>query len=651
MSSPPGSAASLVGGSSFVPDQPGAYSLVAVATDSRGAVARTQPLVLLVSTCGTLAPSALALSTSNSSPNIGEVVALSASGLGYPEASYGQTCVGTAVSYHWSLLSAPAGSRAQLSSATLSAPSLQADASSGTGCASPYVVQARVTDAAGKSITRAINICAKSCGLNAPAAQAGLALPFAAAPATALAANVPAGLPVQLTAQAQDADNTPACGNLGQAIGFRWAFTGVPAGSRAALNNAAVQAPTFTPDVPGEYALTLTATDSTGLSGTATVKLTAPVAPSTLQSAGETAHGPYSAIAADGSVAQLDLAQNGNVRLARRSGASWSFTSVEGNAQAFTQTAQLEARPVDVAFDPGSGRLWVAWYNNKFCTLGLASFAPNGGGQLSSSAVEVPDGNCNRQGQSFVDYGRWLSLAITPTGAPALAYTQLQFDAGGNTTAANVRYAVCNGGCASVYSFSRRDVFPLAAGVRQGLWPSLRISSSGIAKLAYYDLGNGQLLYAESDAAQTSFTTGLIDDGGNTDTGRYASLDLTPAGAPRVAYRDLTTGALRYAICDASCAAGLAAWSAQTVAAGDNRFISLALDRNGAPHIAFRDQSRLALRYAVWGPQGFTVATLADGDAGEYASLAVEKQTDLGAPRISFFDRAMNAVRLLSFGP
>jgi hypothetical protein len=87
------------------------------------------------------------------------------------------------------------------------------------------------------------------------------------------------------------------------------------------------------------------------------------------------------------------------------------------------------------------------------------------------------------------------------------------------------------------------------------------------------------------------------------------------------------------------------------VATGDNRFVSLALDRNAAPHIAFRDQSRLALRYAVWGPQGFTVATLADGDVGEYASLAVEKLTDLGAPRISFFDRAQNLVRLLSFGP
>lgn len=71
--------------------------------------------------------------------------------------------------------------------------------------------------------------------------------------------NAYAGADVQLQGSATDPD--------GDAIAsWLWRFESVPAGSGAALSNPAVVAPTFTPDLPGDYVLSLVASDGTDAS-------------------------------------------------------------------------------------------------------------------------------------------------------------------------------------------------------------------------------------------------------------------------------------------------------------------------------------------------------------------------------------------------
>jgi hypothetical protein len=66
----------------------------------------------------------------------------------------------------------------------------------------------------------------------------------------------------------------------GDPITFQWRFVSIPEGSAATLTDADKAQATFTPDVVGEYILSLTVTDPDGATGSDTVKVTAqPPAP------------------------------------------------------------------------------------------------------------------------------------------------------------------------------------------------------------------------------------------------------------------------------------------------------------------------------------------------------------------------------------
>jgi hypothetical protein len=65
----------------------------------------------------------------------------------------------------------------------------------------------------------------------------------------------------------------------GDPITFQWRFVSIPEGSAATLTDADKAQATFTPDVVGEYTLSLTVTDPDGATGSDTVKVTAQPAP------------------------------------------------------------------------------------------------------------------------------------------------------------------------------------------------------------------------------------------------------------------------------------------------------------------------------------------------------------------------------------
>ena len=77
-------------------------------------------------------------------------------------------------------------------------------------------------------------------------------------------------------------------------------------------------------------------------------------------------------------------------------------------------------------------------------------------------------------------------------------------------------------------------------------------------------------------------------------------------------------------------------WYSQKVDTG-GIFISLALDTNGIPHLAYHDSGEKQLKYATIGPDGWQVEVVDNSeDVGKYSSIAVDAQ---GYVHISYYDQ------------
>ena len=143
---------------------------------------------------------------------------------------------GHALSYRWSLLSVPAGSAALLSDAMAPSPWFAIDR------VGQYVAQLIVNDGFQDSAPDTVVVTAEN---RAPSADAGSDQSvFLGAVATLSGA----------------ASNNPD----GDALTYEWSFTAVPAGSAATLGGASSVAPSFTPDVVGDYTLSVTVSDGAG---------------------------------------------------------------------------------------------------------------------------------------------------------------------------------------------------------------------------------------------------------------------------------------------------------------------------------------------------------------------------------------------------
>ena len=153
---------------------------------------------------------------------------------------------GDALTYSWSLLSAPAGSSASLSSTSAQQPSITPDV------AGDYVVQLIVSNG---TLTSAPAHVTVSTVYAPPVANAG-------APQSA---NIG-------TAATLDGSNSQSSG--GAALTYKWSMVGVPAGSTAQLNNPTSQSPSFTLDKRGVYVAQLIVNDGHTDSAPRTVAVT-----------------------------------------------------------------------------------------------------------------------------------------------------------------------------------------------------------------------------------------------------------------------------------------------------------------------------------------------------------------------------------------
>jgi len=170
---------------------------------------------------------------------------------------------GDALSYDWSLVVRPPGSRAALSDASALAPTFTADVDGA------YVVQLIVHDGTVSSSADTVTITAGT-GNAIPIADAGVDQ------------DVLTDVPVTLDGSgSSDAD--------GDALSYAWVFVSIPSGSNAALTDAATASPEFTPDVDGAYVVQLEVDDG-AYADTDTVSIAATSNQKPVADAGATQH-------------------------------------------------------------------------------------------------------------------------------------------------------------------------------------------------------------------------------------------------------------------------------------------------------------------------------------------------------------------------
>jgi hypothetical protein len=204
--------------------------------------------------CADAAPRVVPTS-SDMAPHVGELVTLGAAPMAPVDAG-ACDAPSDAWTYAWMLTAVPAESHASLNAPSVVAPSFVVDAPG------EYVARVVATAASGDASAPAeIRIEAGNCGANPPVVSL-----VTSAPATPVAGDT-----VTLGASVTDADTDAPCDAPAEDFGYAWAFSDLPPGSRATLNDAHIEHPSFAADVAGTYALELVVSDATGRHGTASV--------------------------------------------------------------------------------------------------------------------------------------------------------------------------------------------------------------------------------------------------------------------------------------------------------------------------------------------------------------------------------------------
>jgi hypothetical protein len=242
---PADSAATLTGANTvrptFTADVPGSYTASLVVVDQRG-VRSSPDTVTIICGTGNLPP------TADAGPDrtgaVGTVLTLDGTQSSDPN--------GTAVSYAWRFVTQPPGSQAVLVNPTSATPSFTPD------LAGTYRLALTVSDGSLTSAPDQLEITVIT-GNVPPTANAGPDQ------------QVPIGRPVTLTGAGSRDPN-------GNALTYNWQFESKPDGSTAALADPSTISPSFTPDRPGFYVLSLTVNDGqfTSLSDTVVIEVSPP---------------------------------------------------------------------------------------------------------------------------------------------------------------------------------------------------------------------------------------------------------------------------------------------------------------------------------------------------------------------------------------
>ncbi|HEY7119886.1 MAG TPA: S8 family serine peptidase [Tepidisphaeraceae bacterium] len=266
----------------------------------------------------------------------------------------------------------------------------------------------------------------------------------------------------------------------------------------------------------------------------------------------------------------------------------------------------VEGRENAIKFDR-DGVLYYAWYNADDHHLRFATRNADG----DWSATRVID--------SGSDVGHFVSLAITSTGKPAMAYY--------DSYNADLKYAEWNG--------SGWSVKTVDSGRSTGLYPSLAFDQYDDPIITYYYKTSGDLRMAIDDG--TGWRVSTIDS--TQDSGRYSSFAISNTGQWSVAYENTTTGQFKFA------RRGSSGWNVQTA---DSRtrigggFISLAYDGSNQPSMSYYDAYNADLKFAHFNGSSWTAETVASNlSQGLYTNLYLDSAGDAD---ILYYSKSADAV-------
>ncbi len=258
VSAPTGSAAVLYNPTTMTPvldpDLPGDYTVELTVTDALGLWTTDSFTIVGVGTCGINVPVVDAADPTPAAPNTWEPVSFAVS---VSDADV-DSCGLTQVLDSWSeFVSRPAGSTASLAPAEGIEPAFVPDVPG------DFVVRTWVTDDTGLSSFIDTTVTSDLCGSQTPDAQLEMLSPYADGPGASVTPPVmDLGVDVWLDAVASsDPDYDPTGCALTGPLYYDWFFTALPIGSGATFNDSSLVRPSFTPDVPGFYEITLRVSD------------------------------------------------------------------------------------------------------------------------------------------------------------------------------------------------------------------------------------------------------------------------------------------------------------------------------------------------------------------------------------------------------
>jgi RHS repeat-associated protein len=301
------------------------------------------------------------------------------------------------LTYSWSILSAPTGSLATLTSATAPNPAFTADKYGN------YVVQLIVNDGYLNSSPTTVTI---STIYTSPVANPG--------PAQSVATSAT----VNLTGAASTS-------NDGYSLTYKWSMLSTPAGSAAALTNSTTVTPSFVADVAGAYVVQLIVNDTVSDSVPKTVMITA-IAPN---QAPVVNAGPDQTVYFPTLVTLAGTATDDGLPLGSTLSVQWSMLSGPGTAMFVNPGVAATS----VTFDqPGTYVLQFSANDTQYTTTGTCKVtyltAPKQAPVVSAGAnqtVPIPN-NLPLQGSvtsSNIPPGaptaQWSVLSTTPAGLTA----------------------------------------------------------------------------------------------------------------------------------------------------------------------------------------------------------------------------------------
>lgn len=330
---------------------------------------------------------------------------------------------------------------------------------------------------------------------------------------------------------------------------------------------------------------------------------------STTLASGVPDFGQYASVAIDPSsgtswVSYYD-ATNHDLRVARYVGSggncgtgnTWSCETVD--------SAGSVGQHSSIAVAPGGVGVGIAYYDATNYALKYALYTCILG-PCTWTLYTIEDGSL------FQLFGRYASLEYDSSGAPHIAYHERRTLGDDRLKHAYYVGAPNSGNCGPD---NRWQCDVIDSGDRVGEYASLDANGANDISIAYYDGGNGALKHAmyvgpgvsSANCGDNAWHCRIIDPPivlTDADVGRYASSRLGSSGTPHIAYFDATSGTLKYAkyVGDG----GNCGWSAPvfeyewqcdviddvgTAAVSNLWGISLALDDNGSPIIAYRDSA------------------------------------------------------------